>query len=84
MITPVYGRFGYVVLQDGEEVCSAGNSPYDSTSVVPLAESLSLATLRRYASQVAHEEADKRGDPFVGRALRAIRHERLGDYHFLG
>lgn len=56
---------GYLI----EQVYEAGNSPYDSASLVPVERGESLATLQKFCNQTGEEMAEELGLPWAGCSL---------------
>ena len=67
-ITAEYSREGYAVLDNGQEIYTAGNHRMDSQGHAPLSSSfaVTLRELRRFAVSTAREMAKERGAKFGG------------------
>lgn len=55
MITGEYNAYGYRIIQDGKEIYSAGNSPWDSADTVPVDMGLGIELLHEYCQQTICE-----------------------------
>lgn len=65
----VYHRYGYEIIErdgDGSPIYSAGNSPFESSTVVPRKEGLPLKTLASYCRQMGKAMAREADGTFTG------------------
>jgi len=70
-IVGFYSRKGYNIhLQEEGQLTEclyeAGNSPFESTTIVPMDRGLTLATMRKYCEQTGREIAEEQGLEWLG------------------
>jgi hypothetical protein len=79
----IYHRYGYEIYLDGADTngdgpCyTGGNAPWESTTVVPAAEGLPLATIALYCESTGKEIAQEQGEQWHG-----CEHDRDTEDHY--
>ena len=63
-----YDKFGYKIYLNSEQVYGAGNSPHDSTAIIPIEDSdaLPLKTIRKYCIKTGKEMAVEHNAKWIG------------------
>jgi hypothetical protein len=64
-----YDKFGYRIYLNDEQVYGAGNSPYDSTVIIPVedenSDALSLKSIRKYCIKTGKEIAQEHNAKWI-------------------
>lgn len=55
MLTGEYNAYGYTIFLNGDEVYSAGNSPYESSDIVSLDDGVSIDEIEKYCQTTIHD-----------------------------
>jgi hypothetical protein len=62
-----YNKTGYRILdENGDEIYSAGNSPYESQTIIDSRYALPLSTIKRYCNITGQDIADEKNGKWTG------------------